>query len=430
MRNRYSTLLLLLAAVSIAITGCDQSTQTAEPGTANRYIISQKTAWIGDGTPVNFQDSSQTVFVPDTISYAVQGFTVNKDYNWTVNDSDVPVESRSNSTYVWEARQGEFISVMYTLDDPMVNAGHGSGGAVNTLAVNSPDDNINQEVVNVETVIPQISTQLSRLPSSVTGGAFTQVDALGSSSGVGALLQSGAPGGSQSYTVFAPNDAAIGALGAVPTQATDDDEPATSSVRADLLKYHALASKVGSGDLSDGSVQTLFGNQTIQIDAGAGTVNGTSIVGTDFPTAGNGFVHTIDDVLLPSTASADFTDRTADPQSAGGPTSDPDTLVVDGTFVPDGGGFVVLHDSTELADGNVIQSIVGKSGYISPNSIANEVKVPLDESISNTTTIGAMMHEDTNDNQSYDFETSGGTQDGPYTLEGDPVLDFGVLNIQ
>lgn len=424
MRNRYSTLLLLLAAVALAVTGCDQSTQTAAPGDVNRYIISQKTAWIGDGSPVNFQDSSQTIFVPDTISYAVQGFTVNKDYTWTVNGNEVPVEPRSNSTYVWEARKGEFVSVMYTLNDPMAGVDHAAGGSVISLAVDSPDDDINKEVVNVQAVIPQISTQLARLPSSLTGGAFTRIEGLGTSSGVGALLQAGAPGGSQSYTVFTPNDAAIAALGAVPTQATDPDEPSISSVRGDLLRYHALGNKVSSGDLSDGSVQTLFGNQTIQVDASAGTVNGTSIVGTDFPTAGNGFVHTIDNVLLPSTASVDFTDQDTTSLSAG------ETVVVDGSFIPEGGGFVVLHDSTELQNQGPITSTVGVSDYIGPNSIANEVEVELDRAVNSTTTIGAMPHEDTNDNQTYDFATTAGSEDTPYTLEGAPVLDFAVYNIQ
>lgn len=436
MRNRYSTLLLILVAVAFAVAGCDQSTQTAEPDSVNRYIISMKTTAIGDASGVNFQDSSQTVVVPDTVTYAVQGFTVNKDYVWTVNDSEVPVETRSDDSYVWEAREGEFVSLMFTLDDPTVNVDPAAEASVNTFSVNSPDDNINPEVVNINTVIPQISTQLSRLPASITGATddddapFAQVEALGSSSGIGAFLQAGAPGGSQSYTVFAPNDAAVGALGAVPTQATDSDEPPTSSVRADLLKYHALASKVGSGDLSDGSVETLFGNQTVEVDASAPAVNGTSIVGTDFPTAGNGFVHTIDEVLLPSTASADFTDRTTDPLSAGGPTTDPDSLTVDGSFIPEGGGFIVLHDSTELADQGAIQSIVGVSEYIGPNSIANSVDIALDEDVNNTTTIGAMPHEDTNDNQTYDFETSAGTEDTPYTLEGAPVLDYADINIE
>lgn len=110
--------------------------------------------------------------------------------------------------------------------------------------------------------------------------------------------------------------------------------------------------------------------------------------------------------------------------------SDPDSVTVDGSFIPNGGGFIVLHDSTELANGNTIQSIVGKSGYISPNSIANEVKVPVDEAISDTTTVGAMPHEDTDDDQTYDFETSAGTEDMPYTLEGSPVIDFGILYIE
>lgn len=429
MRHRYKTLPLFLLAVALVVVGCDQSEQNVDPENANEYIITQENSAVGDGSAGTFAGSQQ-VFVPDTLSFRVQGFTIEKNYTWTVNDSEVPVEVSSDQSYVWEDRQGEFVSVMFTLDDGMTQVDQTAGSTTNTFAVNSPDDDIDPESLEITTVVPSIADQLARLPSGLTGGSFTQVDELGSSSGVGGFLTAGAPGGDQSYTVFAPTDEAVGALGAVPTQATDPDEPPTSSVRADLLKYHAVASKVGSGDLSTGSVGTLFGGQTIDVDvSGPVTINGSAtVLGTDFPTLGNGFVHTIDEVLLPSTASADFTDRTTDPLD-GGPT-DPDTLEVDGSFIPDGGGFVVLHDSTSLADDGAITSIVGVSDYIAPNSVANSVEVPLDEAISDTTTVGAMPHEDTNDNQSYDFVTSGGAEDTPYTLEGAPVLDYAVINIE
>jgi len=89
----------------------------------------------------------------------------------------------------------------------------------------------------------------------------------------------------------------------------------------------------------------------------------------------------------------------------------------------------VLHDSTELQNDGPVQSTVGVSGYIGPDSVANEVKVPLDESISDTTTVGAMPHRDSNDNQTYDFATTGGSEDTPYTLEGGPVIDYAIVRI-
>jgi len=421
MRNRYSTPLLILVAFALAVTGCDQSTQTAEPDSVNRYIISMKNTAIGDASGVNFQDSAQVVTAPDTVSYAVQGFTVNKNYNWTLNDGDVPVETRSNSSYVWEARQGEFVTVFFTQNDPMANV-NPDGATTNTLRINSPDDNINAEQIEITTAAPTIDGQISRLGNYSTAAGFA------SDAGLAATLDGDGP-----FTLFAPTNEVLGALPAEPTQATDADESVTSSVLADILKYHVTANDLGSGDISDGqTVQTLFGNQELTFSTTNGiSINGgqASVVRADLP-SNNGALHAIDAPLLPQTASADFTDRTTDSLSAGGPMSDPDSLTVDGSFIPEDGGFVVLHDSTELQNQGAIQSIVGASEYIGPNSIANEVEVELDEAISDTTTIGAMPHEDTNDNQMYDFETTAGSEDTPYTLEGAPVIDYAAINIE
>ena len=427
MRNRYSTLLLILAAVSIAVTGCDQSTQTAEPGTANRYIISAKTSTVGDAGDVDIQGSTQVVTAPDTVSYAVQGFTTNKDYNWTVNDGDVPVETRSNSSYVWEARKGEFVTLVFTQEDPMTNV-DSETPTTNTLRVNSPDDDINAEEITITTEVPPFDEQVGRIGNLGGSQGYSEAVGLVSTAGVDAVLQNGDP-----YTLLAPTNAAVRAIPTLPTQATDPDEPATSSVLGDLLKYHAIPSDISSGEISDGqTAQTLFGDQTVEFSTGDGvSINDgqASVSKPDFP-ATNGAIHGIDGVLLPSTASVDFTNRTVNSLSAGGMDSDPDSITVDGSFVPEGGGFIVLHDSTELQNQGAIQSIVGVSEYIGSNSIANGVKIAVDEAVNDTTTIGAMPHKDTNDNQEYDFETSAGTEDTPYTLEGSPIIDFGILYIE
>jgi hypothetical protein len=148
MRNRYSTLLLALAVVAMAITGCDQSSQTAEPENVNRYIISVKGTATGGAGGIDIQSSTQTVVAPDTVQYAVQGFTVNKNYNWTLNGNDFPVESQSTSSYEWQARQGEFVTIVFSPDDPLANVDPDST-TTNILRVNSPDDDINAEEVEI-----------------------------------------------------------------------------------------------------------------------------------------------------------------------------------------------------------------------------------------------------------------------------------------
>ncbi len=405
---------LLLVGALVVLAGCDQTEQNIQPDYGDRYIISLGNSVVGDASGVDINASTATVTAPDTVSYFVQGFTTEKNYTWTLNGEELPVEERSENSYVRSRRDGEFVTIVFSQDDPFANVNPG-GSATNTLRVNSPDDNINAEEIEISTEVPSFGEQVVRLGSL---GYSALVD-LASASGVASVLTDGS-----TYTLFAPTDAVLGGLETAPTQATDPDEPASSSVLGDILKYHALAADVASGDISDGqTATTLLGNQTVSFS----TTNGVSIndgqasvVNPDVLATG-GAIHGIDGVLLPSTASVDFTDRETETLAAG------DTVTVDGSYIGDQGGYIVLHDSTSLANGNVIGSIVGHSDYIAPNSIANEVAVPLDASISDTTTIGAMAHRD-NGNETYDFETSGGTQDAPYTLDGSAVIDYGVLD--
>jgi len=415
MMRRFSILLLTGLIIGLVGTGCDQGTQTLAPDDANRYIISAKTSAVGDASDVNPRSSAQEVIVPDTVAYAVQGFATNKDYTWTVNDSDVPMETRSDETYVWEKRKGEFVTMVFAQRDPMTNVSR-SDATNNTLSVNAADDNINEETIDIATVVPSVAGQLGRL------GTYSTAASLAASAGLAATLDASGP-----YTLFVPRNGVLSALPTTPTQATDPDEPASSSVRADLLKYHTLTSTVATDDISDGmTAQTMLGDQTVSVGVSDGTVSvegEADVVRANFP-ATNGLMHGIDGVLLPSTASVDFTDRTTDGLGAGA------AVTVDGSLIPEDGGFIVLHDSTALADQGAIPSTVGVSEYIEPNTVANDVEVVLDEDVSSTTTIGAMPHRDSNDNQSYDFATTGGTEDSPYRLEGAPVIDHAVFTVE
>jgi PGF-CTERM protein len=94
---------------------------------------------------------------------------------------------------------------------------------------------------------------------------------------------------------------------------------------------------------------------------------------------------------------------------------------VDEAFLPNG-GFVTIHDSTVL-DGDVFDSIRGTSEYLAPGTHEN-IHITLDEPLEEDDTLVPMAHQDTNDNEAYDFPDSEGQQDGPYTTDsGDPVVD-------
>ncbi|MFB6281184.1 MAG: PGF-CTERM sorting domain-containing protein [Haloferacaceae archaeon] len=97
-------------------------------------------------------------------------------------------------------------------------------------------------------------------------------------------------------------------------------------------------------------------------------------------------------------------------QSTGG-----NAVVVDSVYVPNG-GFVTIHDAT-LADGATFDSVRGTSAYLEPG-LHRSVRVSLDDPVNDTGTLIAMPHRDTNDNEAYDFVSSDGENDGPYTDDG------------
>lgn len=414
MTLRLSHSLWLAIAFALALTGCDQSSQNVDFETGDTYIISQQTSAIGDADSGSLTDVD-SVTVPDTVAYSVDGFTIDKEYTWTVNGTNPPVEVRSEDTYRWEQREGEFITVAYTRDDPIAEV-NSDGATTNTISVDASGDDIETERIEVNTVVPTLVEQVSRLPGTQT------LAGLASTSGVTSALEAEGT----SFTVFAPQNARFEGLS--PTQATDEDEDPSTSVLGGLIRYHAVASEIAAGDVSDGqTVETLLGDEELrfEVDGNAITVNGTAtVVAPDLP-ATDGVIHALDGVLTPSTALVDFTDREFAPDTtlAAG-----DSLTVDGSFFPEGGGFIVLHEQEVLQDGEVLGSIVGVSDYVEPG-INNQVRVVLNESISSTTTLGAMPHTDSDGDEVYDFELSARGEDEPYTLSGEAVIDFGVITI-
>lgn len=84
------------------------------------------------------------------------------------------------------------------------------------------------------------------------------------------------------------------------------------------------------------------------------------------------------------------------------------------------GGFVTIHDPS-LSGGAVFDSVVGTSMYL-PAGVHEDVAVTFDEPIRSSQVLTPMAHMDTNDNEAYDFVTSEGEADGPYTADGGAVV--------
>ncbi len=105
---------------------------------------------------------------------------------------------------------------------------------------------------------------------------------------------------------------------------------------------------------------------------------------------------------------------------------DGNTVTVDSVTLQDG-GFVTIHGPS-LADGEALASVLGTSEYLGPGTHEN-VTVTLDSVPTTDGAMFAMPHYDTNDNQQYDFVTSEGAADGPYTAGGNIVFEPATVTV-
>jgi PGF-CTERM protein len=105
---------------------------------------------------------------------------------------------------------------------------------------------------------------------------------------------------------------------------------------------------------------------------------------------------------------------------------DGNTVVVD-TIDLSEGGFVTIHDSSLFA-GDTLGSVVGTSQYVEAGH-HHDVEIQLDEPLTESQTVVPMAHKDTNDNEEYDFIESEGADDGPYTYQGNAVVDTARMSV-
>lgn len=131
---------------------------------------------------------------------------------------------------------------------------------------------------------------------------------------------------------------------------------------------------------------------------------------TDGPYANDGGP-VVDDGQVTASATTTFSDLPTDGAS----------VLVDRVELAQG-GFLAIHDDRLLA-GQPLASVIGVSEPLDAG-VHHDVRVELDRDLMDEQTLVAMPHEDTDDDRTYDFVTSGGSEDGPYTnASGDPVID-------
>jgi hypothetical protein len=106
-------------------------------------------------------------------------------------------------------------------------------------------------------------------------------------------------------------------------------------------------------------------------------------------------------------------------------TTDGRTVTVRNATLPDG-GFVVVHAPNVSTD--PVGSVLGASSYLE-NGTTENVTVSLAEPLGEDARVVVMAHTDSNDNQIYDFSSSNGSEDEPYTANGSPVTASARLTV-
>ncbi len=102
-----------------------------------------------------------------------------------------------------------------------------------------------------------------------------------------------------------------------------------------------------------------------------------------------------------------------------------ETITIRNATLPDG-GFVVVHAPNVSTD--PVGSILGASSYLE-NGTTENVTVSLTDPLREGTRVVVVAHTDSNDNQVYDFSSSNGSEDEPYTENGSAVTASARLTV-
>ncbi|PKM64784.1 MAG: hypothetical protein CVU96_01125 [Firmicutes bacterium HGW-Firmicutes-20] len=127
------------------------------------------------------------------------------------------------------------------------------------------------------------------------------VNNTGFSTLVAALTKAGLVGalqGAGPFTVFAPTDAAFASL--LAQLGVSAEYLLNHPQLSEILLYHVVSGRVLSTDLNDGMTPATLNGETITVDLDGGVfINDASVILADLE-AGNGVVHVINKVLVPS----------------------------------------------------------------------------------------------------------------------------------
>jgi uncharacterized surface protein with fasciclin (FAS1) repeats len=205
----------------------------------------------------------------------------------TVEGQSLTVGSREEEP----TEEGGEPTTVLTLDDVDVSSADllATNGVIHTIeGVLLPEDRV-EEFRELVQSIPVATDVMSTLR--LTREHDQLVAAIEAAGLEPALAQS------EAITVFAPTDEAFDALSEAQRAAVQDPD-----VLREVLRFHAVGQSIGQDDvLNSETVQTLAGERvTITKDGDTYTVNDV-VIDRQIP-ATNGFVHVIDQILVPESA--------------------------------------------------------------------------------------------------------------------------------
>ncbi len=170
------------------------------------------------------------------------------------------------------------------------------GVMVNDANVTTADVNASNGVIHIidKVLIPSdFELYPTVVDIAVNNAGFSTLVAALTKAGLVSTLQGDGP-----FTVFAPTDAAFAAL--LADLGVSAEYLLNHPQLAEILTYHVVAGKVMSTDLVDGMTPATVNGETITVDLDGGVMINNAKVTLANLEAGNGVVHVIDKVLVPS----------------------------------------------------------------------------------------------------------------------------------
>jgi hypothetical protein len=249
----------------------------------------------------------------------------------------------------------------------------------------------------------------------------------------------GLPTGEYTTSVNTDSDGVVGSILLSESFVVDSFDAPANATAGDTVVVNATVSNPNdfeatqtvdfrlSGQLLDSASPTLGPGEstTISFEVSTAGLDPGEYVHSVFTRDGGRFATLAVEPDFPDQAAVTFDDQE----------SDGTTVTIRNVSLPSP-GYVAIHDSS-LLEGNVVGSVIGVSGYLEPGTYENVTVTLFDvpggefneTALTGDGVLIAMPHQETGDNQTYDFVRTDGAEDGPFTIDGQAVVDEAIVTV-